>query len=66
MENMTYSQAIARLEEIMAAIQSGGMDIDKLAVALKEASALVQFCRGKLYKVDEEVKAMLDEIAVGE
>jgi exodeoxyribonuclease VII small subunit len=66
MENMTYSQAIARLEEIMAAIQSGGMDIDKLAVALKEASALVQFCRGKLYKVDEEVKAMLDEIATGE
>lgn len=63
---MTYSQAIARLEEIMAAIQSGGMDIDKLAVALKEASALVQFCRGKLYKVDEEVKAMLDEIAAGE
>lgn len=50
----------------MAAIQSGGMDIDKLAVALKEASALVQFCRGKLYKVDEEVKAMLDEIAAGE
>ena len=66
MENMTYSQAIARLEEIMAAIQSGGMDIDKLAVALKEASALVQFCRGKLYKVDEEVKAMLDEIAARE
>ena len=66
MENMTYSQAIARLEEIMAAIQSGGMDIDKLAVALKEASELVQFCRGKLYKVDEEVKAMLDEIAAGE
>lgn len=66
MENMTYSQAIARLEEIMAAIQSGGMDIDKLAVALKEASALVQFCRCKLYKVDEEVKAMLDEIAAGE
>lgn len=66
MENMTYSQAIARLEEIMAAIQSGGMDIDKLAVALKEASALVQFCRGKLYKVDEEVKTMLDEIAARE
>ena len=60
---MTYSQAIARLEEIMAAIQSGGMDIDKLAVALKEASALVQFCRGRLYKVDEEVKELLDNLS---
>jgi exodeoxyribonuclease VII small subunit len=63
MDNMTYSQAITRLEEIMATIQGGGMDIDRLAVALKEASELVKFCRGKLYKVDEEVKAMLDEIA---
>ena len=56
MENMTYSQAIARLEEIMAAIQSGGMDIDKLAVALKEASELVKFCRGKLYAIIATIK----------
>ena len=38
------------------------MDVDKLAVALKEASALVQFCRGKLYKVDEEVKLLLENM----
>lgn len=60
MENITYTQAVERLEEIMSLIQGGGMDVDKLAVALKEASALVQFCRSKLYKVDEEVKALLD------
>ena len=60
MENITYTQAVERLEEIMSLIQGGGMDVDKLAVALKEASALVQFCRSKLYKVDEEVKQLLD------
>ena len=63
---MTYSQAISRLEEIMSSVQSGKMDIDTLTDALKEASELVKFCRGKLYKVDEEVKAMLDEIAADE
>ncbi|MBR4848269.1 MAG: exodeoxyribonuclease VII small subunit [Bacteroidaceae bacterium] len=62
MENMTYAQAVERLEEIMNSIQGGGMDVDKLAVALKEASALVQFCRGKLFKVDEEVKQLLENI----
>ena len=46
----------------MSSIQGGGMDVDKLAVALKEASALVQFCRGKLYKVDEEVKLLLENM----
>lgn len=66
MENMTYTQAVERLEEIMNVIQGGGMDIDKLSVALKEASALVQFCRSKLYKVDEEVKQLLDGISGGE
>lgn len=64
MENMTYTQAVARLEDIMNAIQGGGMDIDKLAVALKEASALVQFCRNKLYKVDEEVKGLIDTMSL--
>lgn len=62
MENMTYAQAVERLEEIMNSVQGGGMDVDKLAVALKEASALVQFCRGKLFKVDEEVKQLLENI----
>ena len=62
MENMTYAQAVERLEEIMNSIQGGGMDVDRLAVALKEASALVQFCHGKLFKVDEEVKLLLENI----
>ena len=63
MENMTYAQAVERLEEIMNSIQGGGMDVDKLAVTLKEADALVKFCRSKLFEVDEEVKLLLDELS---
>ena len=63
MENITYAQAVERLEEIMNSIQGGGMDVDKLAVALKEADALVKFCRSKLFEVDEEVKLLLNELS---
>ena len=63
MENMTYTQAVARLEEIMNAVQGGKMDIDALSGALKEASDLVRFCRGKLYKVDEEVKELIEGLS---
>ena len=63
MENMTYAQAVERLEEIMNSRQGGGMDVDKLAVTLKEADALVKFCRSKLFEVDEEVKLLLDELS---
>ena len=62
MENMTYTRAVSRLEEIMETIQGGRIDVDKLAGLLKEASMLVEFCRGKLFKVDEELNAILDKI----
>lgn len=65
MEKMRYSEAVTRLEEIMAKVQSGRIDIDELAGLLKEAQELVKFCRNKLYKVDEEVKALLDESTGG-
>ena len=65
MDKMRYSEAVARLEEIMAKVQSGRIDIDELAGLLKEAQELVKFCRSKLYKVDEEVKALLDESTGG-
>ena len=61
MENMNYTQAVARLEEIMNIVQSGKLDVDELSGLLKEAAELVKFCRAKLYKVDEEVKQLLDE-----
>lgn len=60
---MTYTQAVTRLEEIMNAVQGGKLDIDELSGMLKEATSLVQFCRGKLYKVDEEVKELLDNLS---
>lgn len=63
MDNMTYTQAVSRLEEIMAALQSGRLDVDELSTVLKEAAELVAFCRGKLLKVDEEVKTLLDGLS---
>jgi exodeoxyribonuclease VII small subunit len=61
MENITYNEAMMRLEEITAKIQGGKVDIDELAGLLKEAQELVKFCREKLYKVDEDIKALLED-----
>ena len=58
MEKITYAEAMTRLEEITTKIQGGKIDIDELAGLLKEAQLLVLFCREKLYKVDEEIKAL--------
>ena len=60
MKQMTYSEAMMRLEEITAKIQGGKVDIDELAGLLKEAQELVKFCREKIYKVDEEIKSLTE------
>ena len=60
MKKMTYNEAMARLEEINAKIQSGRVDIDEPSGLLKEAQELIKFCREKLYKVDEEIKALTE------
>ncbi len=59
---MTYTAAVARLEEIMTAVQDGRVDIDELSGLLKEATELLHFCNDRLYKADEEVKRLLDEM----
>jgi len=61
MEKMTYNEAMMRLDEITTKIQGGKVDIDELAGLLKEAQELVKFCREKLYKVDEDIKALLED-----
>ena len=60
---VSYVQAAERLEAIMAEIESGTVDIDKLSALLKEADGLIKFCRDKLYKVDNEVNAILQRMS---
>ncbi|MCH5176674.1 MAG: exodeoxyribonuclease VII small subunit [Prevotellaceae bacterium] len=60
-QQLTYTEAITRLETIVNKIDNGQMDVDSLAANLKEAKQLVAFCRQKLQQVDEEVKHILSD-----
>lgn len=59
-KDLTYSDAMKRLEEIVRTIESGEMDIDSLAENLKEAKQLVAFCKGKLQHVEDEVNKIME------
>ena len=59
-KELTYEEAMKRLEEIVKKIESGEMDIDSLAANLKEAKKLVEFCKERLTKAEAEVKKCLD------
>ena len=62
MEKLTYSEAKKELEAIVAAIESGELDVDALTEKVKRASELIAFCKEKLKKTDEELQKILDEI----
>lgn len=57
----TYTQAMDKLEEIVAQIENNELDIDQLGEKLKEAQKLITFCKDKLYKADGEIKKILEQ-----
>ena len=59
----SYNEAIKRLRAIVGEIVLGDLDVDLLADRVKEATRLIQLCKDKLYKVDEEVKKVLEELS---
>ncbi len=60
--NETYKEAIEKLRQIVADIESGQLEVDILSQKVKEAIRLIKLCKAKLYQVDEEVKKALDEM----
>ncbi len=60
---MTYTEAKKELEQIVAAIESGELDVDALTDKVKRASQLITFCKEKLTKTDRELQKILDDIS---
>lgn len=56
MKDYTYTQAMQRLEAILAQLEEGSSNVDTLAELVKEAAVLVKFCRAKLRKTEDEVQ----------
>lgn len=57
-KNITYSQAMKRLEEIVRQIDSDELEIDQLAEKIKEANEIIAFCGDKLSKADSEIEKL--------
>ena len=58
----TYNEAVEKLRKIVADIENGDLDVDILSEKVKEATRLIKLCKEKLYKADEEVKKVLEEL----
>ena len=59
----TYNEAIDKLRSIVEDIERGELDVDVLSEKAREATRLIKLCKEKLFKADEEVKKILEELA---
>lgn len=57
-KKLTYTEAIAEVEQILADIRSGKMDVDKLSEAVRRAKELIGVCRNILSKSEAEVEQL--------
>lgn len=60
-KNITYEQAMKRLEEIVSGFEQDSLELDRLTAQLAEAQDLIKFCNDRLQKVENDVKNLLDE-----
>lgn len=56
---MKYEQAVAELEQIVAQMESGELNLDELSTKLKRAQELIKMCKDRLTKTDEEIQQIL-------
>jgi exodeoxyribonuclease VII small subunit len=56
---MTFEQAIARLEQIVRALDGGNAPLDESLALFEEGVALVKLCNSKLDKAEQRVKILV-------
>lgn len=59
-EELTYEQAMQRLEELAAQMEHQQVSVDELAPLLTEAQTLLQFCKEQLYAAEKSCESLLD------
>jgi exodeoxyribonuclease VII small subunit len=60
-ENLTYEDAIKRLEEIVTILERGEGSLDRSMELFREGIALSTFCADKLNAMREEMLILVDQ-----
>ncbi|GAB4311406.1 MAG: hypothetical protein Kow0097_13000 [Candidatus Bipolaricaulota bacterium] len=61
-QEKSYTEAVARLDEILSLIEEGEVDIDELSGLVAEAAELVTLCRQKIAAAEMQVKEITERL----
>ena len=57
---LSYEAAVAELEQLVAAMETGQMPLDRLLEGYKRGAELLALCRSRLKAVEEQVQVLED------
>jgi len=56
----SYEDALGELDRLVTAMEAGQLPLDRLLESYKRGAELLNFCRGRLAAVEEQVKVLED------
>ena len=59
-KELSFEEALARLEEIVALLDSGNAPLDQSLALFEEGASLVKLCSAKLDNVEQRVKILVE------
>ena len=59
-KKLTYTEAVAEIEQILARLRGEQIDVDTLAAEVKRATELIAQCKAQLTDVETAVKESLE------
>ena len=65
-KEITYSEAIAEIEEILEKIESGELDVNGLTEKVKRVADLLDICKKKLKTTETEIQKVIEGLEDGE
>ncbi len=63
MKKLTYTEAVAELEKILAELENGGeVNMELISEKVKRAAVLMDFCKKQLHELDTDLEKILSEL----
>ena len=56
----SYEEALAELERLVGELESGQLPLDRLLQSYQRGALLLNYCRGRLEAVEQQVKLVED------
>ncbi|MDJ0925104.1 MAG: exodeoxyribonuclease VII small subunit [Acidimicrobiia bacterium] len=64
-DEISYREAMAELEAILAAIEEEQVDVDELAAKVQRSAELIALCRARIEEASVAIEAIVDAMETG-